>query len=498
MRTTPPTPAELERLLAAGDLAGALRGADALIAQSRRSFPAWLVRGRANFARGRWAEADADLEAALRLSPSDPHANLLRGLVEHRLGHVDSAVDRLRKVAAMRVPQALDAAIALGEVYWFAHHRDDLKAMLAAGGAWSSDPRAALLSARMRGVAEPDAAVVDLESIFRTARNPAVRRAAGFEAVALHDRAGRYREAFALAGEVHAATTPPFDLEGLLAPIREQQAYLDKIEAGGVPPAPRAERVGGADGGGGAAIVVALPRSGTTLLEQMLDRHPAIGGIGEYDGVNRVAHALASLGATARRLASLQRDAAAEIQRLYTDGAQRLLREGAAWSFDKTLCAWRFLPEIACVLPGAVCLHVSRDPRDTSISTYLSYFHPESDGWTATMSSLRKVAEAERAVSRRALRVLGIPHESLRYESLVEDPAAHAERCLSRMNLAMHPDVLAPEANARAVFTLSHEQVRRPINRAGIGRWKNYAFAFDGSWDELARMHHEEPRPDGA
>jgi len=57
------------------------------------------------------------------------------------------------------------------------------------------------------------------------------------------------------------------------------------------------------------------------------------------------------------------------------------------------------------------------------------------------------------------------------------------------MGLPMDPAVLAPEANARAVFTLSHEQVRRPINSASIGRWRNYAFAFDGSWDALAAAH---------
>ena len=75
------------------------------------------------------------------------------------------------------------------------------------------------------------------------------------------------------------------------------------------------------------------------------------------------------------------------------------------------------------------------------------------------------------------------------YEDFVADPAANAARCLSRMGLAMDARVLAPESNARAVFTLSHEQVRRPINPSSIGRWRNYAFAFDGSWDALAAAH---------
>jgi hypothetical protein len=99
------------------------------------------------------------------------------------------------------------------------------------------------------------------------------------------------------------------------------------------------------------------------------------------------------------------------------------------------------------------------------------------------------VAEAERALLPRALETLALPHESIVYEKLVADPAGHAARCLARMGLAMDERVLAPESNARAVFTLSHEQVRRPINATSIGRWKNYAFAFDGSWDALGAAH---------
>jgi hypothetical protein len=132
---------------------------------------------------------------------------------------------------------------------------------------------------------------------------------------------------------------------------------------------------------------------------------------------------------------------------------------------------------------------MARDPRDAAISTFLSYFHPIADGWTGSLASIRRVAEAERSLVPHALEVLGLPHEALVYEDFVADPAAHVERCLRRMGLAMDPRVLSPEQNARAVFTLSHEQVRRPISGASIGRWRNYAFAFDGSWDAIAAAH---------
>lgn len=480
MGTRVPTPADLDRLLAQGNLVGAVHAADAMLAQSKRSFAAWLGRGCAHLNLGKLVEAEADLGMALKLAPEDPQANLLRGMVEQRLGRIDAAIERLRKIADSRAPQAIEASITLAEVYWFAHRRDELARFLDAGGAWSSDPRAALMRARMRARSEPASAIDELIAIASTAASPIVRRVAGFEAVGLLDKSGRYREAFDLAARAHAATTPPFDLEGFLQAPREHAA---KAAAGAKWVSARAEPVRDV------ALVVGLPRSGTTLLEQMLDRHPAISGIGEYEGIDTLGASLVAQGAWPRGVGFLDKAAAQAMQRAYLDGARALRRPGAAWTFDKTLRAWRWLPAIAAVMPGTVCLHVARDPRDAAISTFLSYFHPITDGWTASLASLRAVAEVERAVLPRALEVLALPHESIMYERLVADPAGHVRRCLAKMGLAMDDRVLEPESNARAVFTLSHEQVRRPINTTSIGRWRNYEFAFDGSWDALAAAH---------
>jgi tetratricopeptide (TPR) repeat protein len=467
-------------LLAQGDFAAAVRAADAMLAQSKRSFAAWLGRGCAHLNLGRLVEADADLDMALRLAPDDPQANLLRGMVEQRLGRIDAAIARLRKVADSRAPQAIEAANTLAEVYWFAHRRDALAKLLDAGGAWTNDPRAALMRARVRAASDQPRAIEELVAIASSGATPILRRVAGFEAVGLLDKSGRFREAFDLATRTHAATTPPFDLEGFLQAPREHAA---KAAAGTKWVSARAEPVQGV------ALIVGLPRSGTTLLEQMLDRHPAISGIGEYEGIDTLGASLIAQGAWPRGVGFVDKVAAQAMQRAYLDGARALARPGSSWTFDKTLRAWRWLPAIAAVMPGTVCLRVARDPRDAAISTFLSYFHPISDGWTAGLASLRAVAEVERAALPRALEVLGLPHESLVYERLVADPAAHAARCLAKLGLAMDDRVLAPESNQRAVFTLSHEQVRRPINNASIGRWRNYAFAFDGSWDALAAAH---------
>jgi hypothetical protein len=242
------------------------------------------------------------------------------------------------------------------------------------------------------------------------------------------------------------------------------------------PPAPRAAPVRGV------ALVVGMPRSGTTLLEQMLDRHPAIGGIGEYDGINTLGTAVAGQGVWPGGLAMLDSGVAAALQAEYLAGAGVTQRAGTAWTFDKSLHTWHWLPAVAAVLPGAVCLRMERDARDTAISLYLSNFHPQSFGWTKSLDSIRRVIAAERRLAPLGLRALSIPHEDFRYEDLVDRPREHMERILARMGLPWDDAVLAPEANTRTVLTLSHEQVRRSINRSSIGRWKNYEFAFGPEW----------------
>ena len=469
MPPTEPPLAALQRQLDSGHFEDALATADRLIEQNRRNVGAWIGRARANIRLGRTADADRDLEHALRLSPSDPQAGLLRAMADQRLGRIDDAVARLRRLMTAPGTVATEAGVLLSEVLYFAHRHEELATLVSTAGPWSADPRARLAAARVLARQEPDRAIEALREIAVRASGPVLHRVAGFELVQLLDRRGEHRAAFDLATELHRETTPPYDLDGLELRIREQTELLGR----GTPWfTPRAQPVEGV------AMVVGLPRSGTTLLEQMLDRHPAIGGIGEYEGIDRMGEAITATGRWPRGIGLLRPEVAAEVQATYMNGRDRLRRPDASWTFDKSLSAWMWLPAVACILPGAVCIHVERDPRDTAISMFLSFFNPVWYGWMSSLESIRRVIDLERSIVRPALERLGIPHESMRYEDLVADPAAHAERCCARLGLPMHPAVLAPESNPRAVYTLSHEQVRRPINAASIGRWRRYPWAF--------------------
>ena len=464
---------ELQHLLARREFGPALSMSNNLVTKNPRDAAAWFSLARAAFGLGRLRQADEAIERTLRLGSSGHDVQLIRAVIDHRLGRSSAAIDRLRTLVAKRAPNAVDAVLALAEVLHRANRRDELEALVAAGGDWLDDPRAAIFTARVTVRTDRAGTIDRLESIARGDGPALVRRIAGFDAVRLLDADAQYRRAFELATHLHATTGQPFDVDGLLA---DGQSQLALVERGARWFEPRAAPVSGV------ALVVGMPRSGTTLLEQMLDRHPAIGGIGEYDGINTMGTELVAQGTWPAQLGMLDRAVAGRLQSDYLAGAAVTRRADASWSFDKSLLTWRWLPGVAAVLPGAVCLRIERDARDTAISMFLSNFHPQSFGWTRSLDSIRRVIAAERALAPRAMQALGIPHEDLRYEELVERPREHMERVLARMGLPMDEATLAPEANARTVLTLSHEQVRRSINRGSIGRWRNYEWAFDSAW----------------
>lgn len=428
--------------------------------------------GRAALALGRMRDAADHLVQAERLLPNDAECALQNAVVEHRLGQSERAERRLRKLIATRPSNEVDAQLVLAEVLHRSSQSDALEQELRKGGDWLRDPRTTLFVARLQAGADPVAAIERLDTLARGSAPAFLRRIAGFDAVKILDRTARYREAYELATFIHASTGSPFDLGGLDAAIESQKRFIDR----GGRIAPRAPTVAGT------AMIVGLPRSGTTLLEQMLDRHPAVTGIGEYPGTQAIGELATASGLTLEELGLLSHDEALVWQRSYTSGAEFLRRPESIWTLDKSLHTWMWLPAIAAVLPGSVMIAIERDARDTAISTFLGNFHPIAFGWTASLESIRTVTAAHRSVVPAALERLGFAHEAIKYEALVDDPEGHAARCLARMGLAMHSATVAPEANKRTVLTLSHEQVRKPINRSSIGRWKNYEWAFDMQW----------------
>ncbi len=220
----------------------------------------------------------------------------------------------------------------------------------------------------------------------------------------------------------------------------------------------------------------------------MLDRHPSISGIGEYEGAFTIRDSLVGSAHWPTNLRALKPADALQLATDYLQGATDRQRVGATMTFDKTLDAWRMLPALAAVLPSAAYLHITRDARDCAISMFLSNFHPVAWGFTRDLAMIRRIIELERSIVAPMFAALKLRAASIRYEDLVDDPEREIRRALDLLGMPWDSAVLSPEQNQRTVLTLSHDQVRRKINRSSIGRWKNYEFAFDDSWNSLSAL----------
>ena len=479
----PPAPkhkTELERLLNANQFDQARLLAADVLRKNPRDGEAWLGLARSAVGLNRLRVAEEALSRAEGVLRNDHRWIYTFAIVDHYVGRSGRAVDRLRTLIDRKAPNALDARIFLADVLHRMGRRDEVRTLVDAGGEWTQEFRGRILSARCMAERDPEQGAVELERLFRSPGDVGQRRNAGFEAVAIHDKSGNYRKAWELATAIHTETSAKYDTLGLIDGLDEQRQLLARGTPWFEPRAPQTDGVG---------FIVGMPRSGTTLVEQMLDRHSQVAGIGEYEGIVVVGETLKHHGAWCRGLGTLDADTAAGIQNGYLESARTPEVAGKRWLIDKSLHTWRWLPAVASILPGARCIHMARDPRDTAVSLFLSNFHYRNYSWTRSPSEIAQVMEAERALSLMALEALRIPHEAIVYEDLVEDVEGHARRVAALLGVEAEAGMLSPEKNTRTVLTLSHEQVRRPVNRKSIGRWKNYEWAFGAEWDKLVAIH---------
>ncbi len=222
-------------------------------------------------------------------------------------------------------------------------------------------------------------------------------------------------------------------------------------------------------------FIVGMPRSGTTLVEQMLASHPAVFGAGER---LELLHAIERLGAG--RLGGVPFPEAAwtmsadELRRLGSEyvAALRSLAPSAARITDKMPSNFRFVGLIRLILPNARIIHVSRDPVDTCLSCFSKLFSGE-QSFTYDLAELGRVYRAyQRLMAHwRATLPEGAMLE-VSYEALVQDFAAEVRRIVAYCGLPWEETCLKFYETRRPVHTASMTQVRQPIYASSVGRWR--------------------------
>ena len=395
----------------------------------------------------------------------------------HRCGQTEEALHLAQRCIGMSDGMDFGGHVVMTEVLHQAGRVDDLDEFLKSSGDFQADPRCQIMVARVQRVRKQWAECEQtLRRQLATALSDPLKRICGFELSKCLDAQGRYTESWQAAATAHRETAKPFAIDLLVAALKMTAeisvSELRKIRraSAGIP---------------NTACILGMPRSGTSVLEQMLDCHSRICGRGESGLPGEIGDAIAKQGGGwPVGVLNVSVNALNQLQALYRDSLRTAVNmPDDIWSIDKTVFPQMQPLVIACVLPHTKVIRIVRDARDNAVSLFLNNMDP-SWGWTSSLTSIGALLRAERQYVPIICEKLGLEVISIQFESLVASPEETLQPVLAHLGLPWEAACLRPDLNPRMVQTLSNEQVRHSLNSKGIGRWHNYADQFDASWTE--------------
>ncbi len=215
-------------------------------------------------------------------------------------------------------------------------------------------------------------------------------------------------------------------------------------------------------------LVLGLPRSGTTLVEQILSAHPDVSAVGELSFWNERGSAWERAGSAEEKAKQLSASAVDYLRLLQS------VASGATRVTDKMPLNFQWAGLIHLALPRATLIHCRRSPLDTALSIHQTHFNPRMRFPTGGTALVGYVQAYQRLCAhwRRVL-----PPErfiEIEYEALVDEPEPVIRRIVNASGLTWNRTCLFPERNARTVKTPSKWQARQPIYRRAVGRWHSY------------------------
>jgi len=428
---------------------------------------------------GQVEQAVRHFEEAMRLQPGFAEAHRNLGLARQRLNQLDDALhcfrealrlDHANSKARINLASTLEAQGKIAEAV--AAFREALRL--------EPDNSQALLSLSELAAAGydrfADEEIRRIEALAARSDLPIDDQCRlGYALGRIFDQAGSCAQAFA---HIHRANELRREIDrrcGVVFDPAAQRALIDRMITTFTPGYFERVRSFGVDSEL-PVFVVGMPRSGTSLAEQILASHPQVHGAGELRELDTLImmlpgrvgtdegypECLASMDAATTRSVALR-----HVQRL------RHLGGAAGRVADKNPLNFLHLGLIATLFPRARIIHCRRHPADTCLSCYFQNFA----GPYAFVRDLRDLGEYYREYERLMehwTRVLPLPVFDLSYEELAANQESLSKGLTAFCGLEWDERCLRFHETQRVVWTASTLQVRRPLYRSSVGRWKRY------------------------
>ncbi len=421
----------------------------------------------------RFKEALASYDRALKVRPDYAEALSNRGHTLSQVGELDSALVHYRRALALK-PNLTNLHVNIGNA---------LKEL----GQLPEAQKAYLDAIRL----DPGNTLAYLNFVDSALFLPGDPHLAAMEALAakierlsktdrvwLHFALGKayadlkdYRRSFEhlLKGNAAKRAMISYDEKSALA-------FFDRIEAVFTPELMKAKS-GGGEPSPRPIFVIGMPRSGTTLIEQIIASHPMVHGAGELQTLNDVI--LAAHGPDGNKIPFPECVPAFDASALQQIGARyvesiRKLAPSSERVTDKMLQNYYLAGLIHLALPNAKIIHTIRNPVDTCVSCFARLYSAELS-YTCDLGELGRYYKRYQGLMAHWRRVL--PQNRIldvRYEEVVADLEGQARRIIAHCGLSWDKRCLSFHETIRPVKTASATQVRQPIYQTAVGRWRVY------------------------
>jgi tetratricopeptide (TPR) repeat protein len=431
---------------------------------------------------GRFDEAIASHQRAIELQPSN-------SLLHHDLGRTQFQAQELEaSEASFRRALSLDRDLApawhwLGNTQLVSGGIEDGLACFRRAVAIDPDLADAHEALAYSGQRAGEAHLQHLSAFAAESDRPmAPRIAAGFAVGGFLDNAGRQDEAFshfeaanALQRQLLAEAGERFDPDALACEI---SGVIRRCT-----PALFSAAAGWGNGSGLPVFIVGMPRSGTSLVEQIAATHSQIFGGGERKDIFRIAEAVFGQNRD-RPIEEWDMEVARQLADRHIAHLQRLAGRALRVT-DKMPDNILHLGIIAVLFPAARIIFCRRDMRDNCLSCFFQRFGEGTAFAYDLADCARRCLQIER-LAEHWRRVLPLSMLTVDYEALVAEPEGESRRLIEFLGLDWEPGCLEFHRTRRPVFSASLWQVRQPVFNHSVGRWRHYVRHLQPLFDVLA------------
>jgi len=419
---------------------------------------------------GKHEEALQKIDAALKAEPDNFEALIQQAVIFGALGETDAALDCCDKVFKVSPDneQAASVVANMHEIRGDAQRAFDYiepflnndKPSISVGLCYST------IAEKIGRVDDATHYLHNMLLQKNTNTNDACK--IHFALGRIYDKAGDYAKAFTHYKMGNDLVQPHFSISHFRESLnREMQVFSNGFTK---------DMPTSTEQSGRPIFIVGMPRSGTSLVEQIIASHSTVFGAGELMQITRLSETLPGRLNTNLKypecLSVTNERTMTDLSHAYLDHISEL-NSGAKHVTDKLPGNYMNLGLIQQLFPNSKIIHCNRNPFDTCLSCYFQNFS-RNIPWSYQLADLGQVYNEYTRMMEHWKNVLDIPIMNVNYESLTTNQEETTRDILQFLNLEWEDQCLEFHKNKRLVWTASYNQVRNAMYKKSVERWKNY------------------------